>query len=411
MKTILKNKYIQYGLLISIGLGLGWLIFHKPEIHQHTKDAAVETAEIWTCSMHPQIRQEKPGQCPLCGMDLIPLTQNTGTSTDSTAIHFSKDAAELANVETSVVVHDSPVKELRLLGKVQMDERLMQSQVAQISGRIEKLLVSFTGEPIKKGQLLAILYSPELITAQQELIEAAKTKSTQPEIYASAKERLLQWKITSAQINQIEKSGRPKTNFEVYATSSGIVTAKKVNSGDYVNQGTVLFEVANLSHVWIQFEAYESDLPFLKVDDPIAITFQALPGKNFSARIRFIDPYIDPTNRIAKVRVEMNNSDGSLKPEMFANGLIKTKLKAYQDKLVIPSSAVLWTGKRSVVYVKTSSENGYDFVLREVELGPKVGDNYVILSGLEEAEEVVTNGAFSVDAAAQLAGKPSMMNQ
>jgi len=360
--------------------------------------------------MHPQIRVDHPGKCPICAMDLIPVVESSGAKVDSNAVHFSKEAAELANVATSIVSRQQPSKDVRLYGKVQADERLLQNQVAHIGGRIEKLMANFTGEQVRKGQLLAMIYSPELVTAQQELLEAVKSKQSQPEIYEAAKEKLMQWKLTEVQIARIETSGKVKTNFEIYSNTSGIVMSKRVATGDYVSQGAVLFDIANLSNVWVLFDAYESDLPFLKVGNTISFTLQALPGTNFSATIKFIDPVIDPINRVAKVRVEVGNGGGKLKPEMFATGVVKATLNEFKDKLVIPRSAVLWTGKRSVVYVKQSDATELNFKMREIELGPMLGNSYVVLDGLMDGEEIVTDGTFSVDAAAQLAGKPSMMN-
>jgi Cu(I)/Ag(I) efflux system membrane fusion protein len=413
MKSIILNKYVRYGLLVLFGLFLGWLFFHSSSTpkdeHDHTESE--KKNEIWTCSMHPQIKMDKPGKCPICAMDLILLNQNSTAQMDSNAIHFTADAAALANVATSIVSRSKPAKEVRLYGKVQADERLLQNQVAHISGRIEKLFVGFTGEAVTKGQLLALIYSPELITAQQELLEAAKEKQMQPAIYEAAIEKLRQWMLNDKQIAQIEQSGRVKTKFEVYANTSGVVTTKKVNVGDYVSQGASLFDIANLSRVWVLFDAYESDLPFLNVGNTVSFSLQALPDKDFNSTIRFIDPVIDPVSRVAKVRVEVDNSGGKLKPEMFATGIVKANLNAYKDKLVIPRSAVLWTGKRSVVYVKQSDSDELHFRMREIETGPMLGNSYVVISGLEEGEEIVSDGTFSVDAAAQLEGKPSMMNQ
>ena len=412
MKTIFSNRYIRAGLLVLAGLFIGWLFFHSPQkATEKQSKTAQPKKEIWTCAMHPQIRLDHPGKCPICGMDLILLQQNNGEPTDSDAVSFSKEAAELSHVATSVVSHHAPLKDVRMYGKVQADERLIQNQVAHISGRIEKLLVNFTGEPVRTGQTLAIIYSPELVTAQQELLEAAKSKTSQPEIYQAAREKLFQWKLSERQIAQIESSGRVKTNFEVYANTSGIVTAKRVNTGDYVSQGAVLFEVSNLSTVWVLFDAYESDLPFLKVGNALSFTLQAIPGTRFSGNIRFIDPVIDPVNRIAKVRVEIGNAGGKLKPEMFATGVVRANLDQFRDKLVIPRSAMLWTGKRSVVYVKQPNPKESLYKMREIELGPMLGNSYVVESGLNEGEEIVTDGTFNVDAAAQLAGKPSMMNR
>ncbi|MCX6270022.1 MAG: efflux RND transporter periplasmic adaptor subunit [Bacteroidetes bacterium] len=410
MNHLSLKKYIPSLLFLIGGLFLGWLFFHSSNkrIENQDKQAEAPKNEVWTCSMHPQIRMPKPGKCPICGMDLIPLNQGNSTI-GSDAVHMSREAAQLANVLTSVVSKQNPVKQIRLYGKVQADERLLQSQVSYLPGRIEKLSVNFTGEAVRKGQTLATIYSPELMTAQQELLETIKTKQVQPILYEAAKDKLRQWKLSDNQIADIEKSGTVKPDLEIYSNTTGIVTARRVNNGDYINPGSVLFDIADLSLVWIMFDAYESDLTYLSKGQNVLFTLEALPGINFSGNITFIDPVIDPVNRVAKVRVEISNRDGKLKPEMFATGMVEAHLDQYKDKLVIPRSAVLWTGKRSIVYVKQSGSEEVAFIIREIELGPMLGNSYVVMNGLSEGEEIVTQGAFSVDAAAQLAGKPSMM--
>ena len=408
----MKQKIYFIGFSLIIGLFLGWLFFHhsgKSNI-QTSQVTEANKSTIWTCAMHPQIRMNEPGKCPICGMDLIPVAQSSTSSVDPEAIHMTKDAAQLANVLTTTVTKNKPVKEVRLYGKIQADERLYQSQVSHVPGRIERLAINFTGEPVIKGQVLADIYSPELITAQQELLETVKTKQLQPELYEASREKLRQWKLTDEQIAKIESSGVIQNNFEVLSNTSGTVTARRVNTGDHVSQGTVLFDIADLSKVWIMFDAYESDLQFLHIGEKLSFNLQALPGTDFKGSIIFIDPVIDPVTRVAKVRVETGNQSGKLKPEMFATGIVSSALTEYTDKVVIPKSAVLWTGKRSVVYVKLPGSEEPVFKIREVELGPMLGESYVIMSGLSEGEEIVTSGTFSVDAAAQLEGKPSMMN-
>jgi Cu(I)/Ag(I) efflux system membrane fusion protein len=409
---IFSNKYLNYSLILILGLFLGWLLFRpaQSEAIKETGDTAVTQDTIWTCSMHPQIRMTHPGKCPICGMDLIPLTQGEQTAVDPDAIKMTPEAAQLANVETTVVSRHKPLKEVRLYGKVEPDERLLQSQVAHIPGRIEELYVNFTGEPVVTGQVLGQIYSPELVTAQQELLEAARTKDAQPALYEAAKEKLRQWKLTDNQISEIESSGTVKNTIDFVSNTTGVIISRKVNRGDYVSQGTILFEIADLSRVWIVFDAYESDLPFLHRGEKVSFTLQAMPGENYSGKIIFIDPVIDPVTRIAGVRVETGNSDSKLKPGMFATGIVSTVLGEYADKPVIPRSSVLWTGRRSVVYVRQSGSEDPVFRMREVVLGPELADGYVVIDGLEEGEEIVTSGTFSVDAAAQLAGKPSMMN-
>jgi Cu(I)/Ag(I) efflux system membrane fusion protein len=412
-KKIFSNKYVRYGLFVTGGIFVGWLFFHYPHKTEEKQLSTeqVSDATTWTCAMHPQIRMDKPGKCPICGMDLIPLSHSGAADIDPDAIRLTKEAAQLASVQTSIVTHEKPVKEVRLYGKVQADERSIQSQTSHMPGRIEKLLVNFTGETVNKGQPLAIIYSPELVTAQQELLEAAKTRQAQPEIYEAAKDKLRQWKLSDSQIANIESSSKVKENFEILSNTNGVVIARRVKNGDHVDQGTVLFDVTDLSNVWVMFDAYESDLPFIKTGDRLTFTMQALPGINFTGNIIFIDPVIDPVTRVAKVRVEINNESGRLKPEMFAIGIVKANLDQYRNKLVIPSSSVLWTGTRSIVYIKQPGLDEPVFKMREIELGPSLGNSYVVINGLNEGEEIVTNGTFSVDAAAQLEGKPSMMNQ
>ena len=420
IKEIGNHPYFRYGLILLAGLILGWLIFSGNNRNHSSQHAATQEEAhnhgteptIWTCSMHPQIRMEEPGDCPICGMDLIPLhtTGSGDASIDPDAIQLSAEAAALANVQTTVVSRQNPVKEVRLYGTIQVDERLTQSQTAHVSGRIEKLYVSFTGESVHRGQPIATIYSPELLNAQQEMIEAVKMKDLQPALLQAVREKLHLWKLTDEQIARIEQSGKVSPLIDVVATTSGIVISKNVNQGDYVNTGTVLFDVANLSQVWAIFDAYESDLPFLKVGDRLKYTLQSLPGKTFSGKISFINPILDPSTRTAKVRVETTNPDMELKPEMYANALINAPLKQYNNEVVIPRSAILWTGKRSIVYVKQPDTETPAFLLREIELGPSLGDAYVVLSGISEGDEIVTNGAFTIDASAQLAGKRSMMN-
>ncbi len=410
---VYKYKYLNYSLALIAGLFLGWLVFHPRHKHaeDHVSSKEISKETIWTCSMHPHIHMTEPGKCPICGMDLIPLVQGGTFTTDPDAVHLTPDALRLADISTSVVSRQLPVREARLYGRVEADERLLQSQVSHISGRIENLYVNFTGEAVTEGQLLGRIYSPELITAQQELLEAAGMKESQPAIYEAAKEKLRQWKLTDVQISEIESSGEIQKRVGIVSNSNGVIISRRVNTGDYVSQGSVLFDIADLSSVWILFDAYESDIQFLRKGDEISFSLQALPGENFKGRIVFIDPVIDPGTRVAKVRVEAGNRSGQLKPGMFATGNIMSLPRGNGNDLVIPRSAVLWTGKRSIVYVRQNDPAEPVFKMREVELGPVTGDGYVVKEGLKEGEVIVTNGTFSVDAAAQLQGKPSMMNK
>lgn len=410
LKKIFSNKYFRNSLLLIAGLFLGWLFFyHSDKKTVNNKEQNIEKNIIWTCSMHPQIRMDKPGKCPICAMDLIPLEQNTN-NINNDAIVMTDEAVKLADIQTTIISKQQPIKDVRLYGKIQADERLIKTVPSHIPGRIEKLFVNFTGEQINQGQIIASIYSPELITAQQELFEAVKMKALQPKIYEAAKEKLSQWKITNKQIEEIEKSEKIKSVFDISTTVSGVVINKKVNLGDYVQTGTPLFEVTDLSQVWALFDAYESDLPWLKIGSQVTFTLLAIPGKEFKGNVSFIDPIIDPLTRIAKVRVEVNNSSGNFKPEMLVNGIVKAKLAGSGNKIVVPQSAILWTGTRSLVYIKVPNTTEPTFLMRNVTLGNYLQNSYEILDGLSEGEEIVTNGTFSIDAAAQLLGKTSMMN-
>lgn len=414
MKSETK-KIIKIALpMMVLGLLLGWLLFggsttnKQEEHHNHSSEVSEET--IWTCSMHPQIRQKEPGNCPICGMDLIPLESNSNSDLDPMAISMSKTALELANVSTEIVGKTNPVKLIKLNGKIEADERSVYSQSSHIPGRIERLMVNFTGEYINKGQIIAYIYSPDLVTAQEELFEARKVVETQPQFFNAAKEKLRNWKLSDKQIAQILQSGTVSEQLPIHSDVSGYVTQKMVNLGDYVNKGKALYQIANLSSVWGLFDIYETDMPWIKKGDEVAFTVPSLPGETFTGKIAYIDPVIDPQTRVAKARIEIKNVDFRLKPEMFASGTVEAKLPLTSKAIVIPKSAVMWTGERSVVYVKNESSKEVSFVLRDVILGPSLGNSFVVKDGLREGEEIAVNGTFSIDAAAQLEGKPSMMN-
>ena len=407
-----KNKnIIKTAVILLAGILLGWLIFgggnHNEDDHQTITSS---DDQIWTCSMHPQIRQNEPGSCPICGMDLIPL-ETTGSGDDTGSYQMSENAMKLANIQTMVVGRGDASKEMRLNGKVQVDERATYSQSTHIPGRIEQLAINFTGEKVSRGQTLATIYSPELVTAQEELLQAAAIRASQPELFEAAKTKLRNWKIGDGQIAQILSGGKAIQRFSIRADVNGIVTEKMVELGDYVERGMPIYEISDLSKVWVLFDLYEGQLAWVKDGSKVDFTINSFPGETFEGTVSFVDPMLNSQTRVATARVELNNKDGRLKPGMFASGLVKNVTTAGQtQELIIPKSAVLWTGKRSIVYVKTDVSGKAGFTLREITLGPSLGDSYVVQEGLEDGEEIVSNGAFTVDAAVQLSGGTSMMN-
>ena len=411
-------------LALAIGLGAGYFLFgHNKttmENHEGHEQATVPNqspitnhqSPTYTCSMHPQIRQNEPGDCPICGMDLILLEENT--SNDPLVLEMTNESVKLANIQTTIIGEEEgqSAKTIRLSGKVQTDERLASSQVAHVPGRIEKLFVSFTGEQVNKGQKIASLYSPELITAQRELLEALKLQKINPKLVDAARNKLRFWKIGNATIEAIEQKGTIQENFTLYADESGIITNRRVAVGDHLKQGEPLFDLMNLSKVWVLFDAYEKDLAAISVGNKIEFTTPSISNKIFKTRITFIDPIINPNTRVTSIRTEVNNPYGHLKPEMFVNGILKNNSsKKSKSQLTVPKSAVLWTGTRSVVYVKVPDRTIPSFQFREIEIGEAMGSSYQVLNGLESGEEVVTYGSFTIDAAAQLNNQASMMNK
>ena len=406
------KKYIVYLVILAVGLLLGWILFggSSKEEAGHNHDAVTETNQMWTCSMHPQIMQPEAGDCPICGMDLIPSEAGAdGLAVDE--FKLTENAMALANIQTTVVgkgnVESNTIK---LSGKIAENEEANAVQVSYFSGRIERLNVSFTGEEVRKGQLLATIYSPELYAAQQELIIAASLKESQPALYKAVRNKLKLWKLSENQINQIEETQKVKENFPVYATVSGTVAEKLVEQGDYIKQGQPLLKIANLYTVWGNFDVYENQIDLFEKGQEVMITTNAYSNKEFKGKVDFIDPILNTKTRTVTLRVVLNNKDDVFKPGMFVTANIDGVKNKNKEALSIPASAVLWTGERSVVYLKTNPDQPV-FEMREVTLSSQIGNDYEVLEGLFAGNEIVTNGAFTVDAAAQLQGKKSMMNK
>jgi len=413
MKKILKNKYLLTGIALVVGIIIGWIINPSnpqetvPSEHQHN---GTSKNQLWTCSMHPQIKADKPGKCPICGMTLIPV-DNGGDDDEELSlaeIKMSKSAMKIADMQTVIIEKKAPYKEVYFPGKIKPDERLISELTARFGGRIEKLYINFTGQEVDKGEKLASIYSPDLVTAQKELFETIKYKVDNPAFYQAGRNKLKLWDLTDKQIDDIEASGKPIFYFDVLSPITGTVTMRHIALGDYIKEGDPLFEVIDLRHLWVMFDAYESDLPWIRLGDRIDFTVKSIPRKVFRSVVTFIDPVVDPLKRVAYVRTELDNKGNFLKPDMFTSGTLKAMLPNVKTAILVPKTAILWTGKRAIVYIKEPDKEMV-FEHREIELGEDAGLYYVVTSGLEEGEEVVTNGVFKVDGAAQLQGKESMM--
>jgi len=509
-----------------IGRGVPTSSSHDASAPAEARAETETAAEEWTCSMHPQIRRPGPGKCPICGMDLIPVKKQGGPSAgerktgktekkkkkpkyacamfcvppmdrpgkcpicgmemvevqtdggeeDAAAsprrLRLSPAAEKLAEIEVAPVERKFVTAEIRMVGKIDYDETRVGYITSWIPGRLDRLYVDYTGIPVQKGDKLVYLYSPELVSAQEELFQAKKAvqdlqdsglesiRSTARKTVLAVREKLRLWGLSADQIAEIEKRGTPSDHMTILAPMSGIVIHKNALDGMYVRTGTRIYTIADLSQVWVKLDAYESDLPWIRYGQEVEFETEAYPGQKFKGRIAFIDPYLMAKTRTVKIRVNVANPDGRLKPEMFVRAVVRARVAAggkvmdpalegkwispkhpeiVKDEpgtcdicgvplvraetlgfvsaaeaskvapLVIPASAPLITGKRAVVYVAVPGKPG-TYEGREIVLGPRAGDYYIVKQGLEEGEEVVVNGNFKIDSAIQIQARPSMMN-
>ncbi|NGX42744.1 MAG: Cation efflux system protein CusB [Chlamydiae bacterium] len=353
------------------------------------------------------------------------------TGMDNT-IKLSPRARTLAQIVVEPVIRKFVQSEIRLYGKIDYDETNVTYITAWVPGRIEKLFVNFTGMEVETGDPMLEYYSPELIVAQEELLQSLQSyrelKNTKTSFakdqswdnLKSARTKLRLWGIEDQQVQKIETEGKISDVLTVYAPDSGVVIQKKALEGEYVKEGTKIYTIANLDKLWVQMEAYESDLMWLKLGQDVCFTTEAHPGKVFHGTTSFINPFLNEKTRTASVRLDVDNREGKLKPGMYVTATVRSYItadeKVYVEKpidkkkpLIIPATAPLITGKRTIVYIQKPDVEG-EYLLREIVLGPRTGNYYIVVKGLEEEELVVVNGNFKIDSAAQIQAKPSMMS-
>ncbi len=462
--TMKTKTYLIFGgialLVLSFSIGR-WTSPTTPPAphagHDHGSVAATAAPAIHTCSMHPQIQQPGPGDCPICGMDLIPLGKDSADDGPRT-LSMSESSRALADIQTTVIEKRFPEAEIRLVGKLDYDETKLKSLAARFPARIDELYVSFAGVPVKMGDHLARVYSPELLTAQSELLTAYRYDPNSAAT-RSAREKLRLWDLLPEQIDAIVESGQAKDHVELNAPIAGVVVKKNINQGDYIETGQPLFQIVDLDTLWLRLGAYESDLAWLRFGQTVHFSVEAYPGETFQGRIAFIDPEIDRKTRTVSIRVNVPNPDGKLKPGMFAKAVARSRIAqagsvfapefagkwispmhpeivkdepgscdicgmdlvpadelgyvqdpSSEAPLVIPASAVLRTGKRAVVYIELPESKTPSYEGREIEIGSRAGDVFIVKSGLAEGDRVVTKGAFKLDSALQIQAKPSMMD-
>lgn len=417
---LLRVAVATAALLVAFFAG-GWLAAPPPPAPA-TAEATASATTAYTCSMHPQVRQAEPGACPLCGMDLIPAGDDSAAA--PTEIRLSPRARALARLRTTTVRRQSDsAAELRLLGRIEPAETTRRNVTTWVAGRIDRLHLNTTGERVRKGQVIATLYSPEVYSAHQDLLTAraqvARLGAGAPAALAAAegalraaRERLRLLGVPEAELAEMAQAREPARAIAIRSPFSGTVIERSSTEGAYVDTGATLYRVADLRRLWVQLDAYESDLSQLAEGQPVELHVDALPGETITGRVAFVEPAVDPQRRTARVRVEVENTDGRLRPGMFAEAVVATSSAAEtgaEAPLVVPATAPLFTGRRSLVYVETDGPRGPTYTPRSVRLGPRLGEVYPVVSGLSAGEVVVTRGAFVLDADLQIRGGPAMM--
>lgn len=426
---------------------------------------ATEASVEHTCSMHPQIRRDGPGLCPICNMALIPVGADEG---GDEVLSLSAGKQRQAGIRTAPVERAYPTRSIRLVGRIEHDETRLATIAAYFPGRIERLYVDYTGVAVRANDHLAEIYSPRLLAAQAELRQAAAAvRAERPTNEAlavineatlqAAREKLRLWGLTESQIEASVAADEPPRQVTIYSPVGGVVIERHVSQGQYVDTGQPIFTVAELDHLWAVLDVFESQLQWLHYGQRVVLETDAFRGERFEGRISFIDPELHGAARSARVRVNLDNHDGRLKPGMFVRADVEARLAAdgqlIDDELsgkwispmhpevvkdapgscdvcgmplvraeelgfvplggrgpaplVIPAGAPLVTGSRAIVYV----EGPEGFAPREIELGPRAGELRIVRSGLVEGERVAVEGAFRIDSEMQIRAAPSMMGR
>ncbi|MDR2674543.1 MAG: efflux RND transporter periplasmic adaptor subunit [Opitutaceae bacterium] len=399
-------------LLTALASGAaGYLIAVKTTAARHAGDGAASGAggarkvKFYQSPMHPWIKSDRPGKCTICGMDLAPVYEGEeGFGADGGGlVTLTPAAAAVIGVETSPVTRGPLARTLRVTGVLDEDETLHRVLSAQLPGRIEKLHINTIGAAVEPGAPLVTLYSPEMLSAQRQYAERLRAGSiafTASEL-ADARERLLSLGLAGPDVAALERSLQPSATFTLRAPAAGTVITRHAYEGQWVQTNDQLFETGDFSHLWFVFDAYETDLPWLRAGLPVDVSTPSLPGEILTAPIDFIDPNLDPATRVARVRVVLDNTARRLRHRQTAYGLVRL---ASPDTLLVPRSAVLFTRAEPLVYLDKTA-GAYE--PRPVKLGTAGDTHYAVLAGLREGDRVVTQGALLIDGQAQLAQSAS----
>lgn len=401
-------------LLIAVLAVAGYLQRERVRRFFATRDGAQTAGKkilYWVDPMHPAYKSDKPGTAPDCGMDLVPVYEEavqTGVNLPPGTIQISPERQQLIGVQYGEAAQRNVSKTLRAVGRLAYDETGITHVHTKYEGWIEEVFVDFTGKLVAKGQPLVSIYSPELLQTQQEFLLARRGRielagSPYREasfgigaLYEAARKRLELWDLTEAQIQELERSGKPVRALPIYAPNGGFVTARNAFQRQRVTPETELYTISDLSRVWVIADIYEFEAPEIVLGQAAAVTLAYFPGRVYHGRVTYIYPQVDAATRTLKARIEIPNADFALKPDMYANVELKID---YGRHVVVPEEAVMDSGADQTVFV--AREGGY-FEPRRVRLGAKVDREYIVLAGLKAGERIVTSANFLIDSESRL---------
>jgi Cu(I)/Ag(I) efflux system membrane fusion protein len=404
-------------VVLAVGLALGggaaYLLARGAPAHGHGAPAA-EAPTRYTCPMHPTIVSDHPGDCPICGMALVKVGSVHEDEASGGAapveglatVQIDPQRQQLIGLRTAEVTRGTVGASWRTVGKVAVDETNVHHVNIKVGGFVDTVYVDYVGKAVKRGERLFSIYSPDLLSVQQEYLLALRTRKALSgggiatgagdDLVDSARERLRLWDIPESEVKRLEETGKPTKNLTLYSPMTGVVTKKDIVMGHRLNEGDMPYEITDLSSVWVLADAYETDLSRIRLGMTASLSLQAFPGKTFTGRVIFIDPILDAKTRTAKVRLEFPNPKGELKPEMFGEVTLQTEKR---EGLRIPADAIIDSGSKKVVFVAMGEGK---LQPREVQVGPVTGDAVEVLSGLVAGEKVVTRANFLVDSESRL---------
>lgn len=367
---------------------------------ERSASAAPEEAIVYTCPMHPSVRQTTPGRCPLCGMDLAAVAVRAGEAGGDGTVLLDGAQRRRAGIRTARVAREALAREVRAFGRVVYDETRLHDVVSRQGGKVTRLHVSWIGEQVAAGQVLLTLYSPELYAAQQEYLLArrrlADGAGSAAALLAAARRRLVLWDLPASVLETLDRSAAPLVDVPVVAPASGFVVEKTVVAGAAVAPRERLYRIAALEAVWIEADVDADDLPYTVVGGGVTIALPALAGRSLAGTIAAVSPTVDEGSRRGRIRIAVDNPDLALRPGMLADVALRVPLG---ERLAVPAAAVVYTGPRRIVFVERPDGR---FEPREVRLGARAGDRYEVLGGLADGDAVVVAGNFLVGAESRL---------